>query len=248
VVLEKRLEGEEVSLFAVTDGRSYHLLPEAQDHKRALDDDRGSNTGGMGAYSPAPILDPALLLRVRCEVLEPTLTGLAAEGIEYRGLLYLGLMITARGPELLEYNVRFGDPETQVVLPRLGLDLGLLLLAAARGILEPEAFGPPANPAAACVVATAAEYPRSGSRGAVIRGVEAAEASGALVFHAGTAEADGALVTAGGRILNVVGTGDSLALAIERAYAGLEEIEFEGMRFRRDIGRRALARGVQTRH
>jgi phosphoribosylamine--glycine ligase len=248
VILEKKLEGEEISLFTVTDGRSYHVLPGSQDHKRAFDGDRGPNTGGMGAYSPAPILDEALLARVKREIIEPTLSGLVAEGVDYRGLLYLGLMVTARGPELLEYNVRFGDPETQAVLPRLGLDLGELLLGAATATLRAEGLEPPAIPASACVVAVAGEYPRSGSRGAVIRGVEEAEARGALVFHAGTAEQDGALVTAGGRVLNVVGTGDTLALAVERAYASLEAIGFEGMRFRRDIGRRALTRGAHSAH
>jgi phosphoribosylamine--glycine ligase len=242
VVIEQRLEGEEVSVLAVTDGAHMYVLPSAQDHKRALDGDQGPNTGGMGAYSPAPILTDALAREVRSRILDPTLSGLLAEGITFRGVIYVGLMMTAEGPQVLEYNVRFGDPETQAILPRLeGLDLGGLLFDAARGKLEVERPVPTVG-ACACVVAAARDYPRQGSRGERISGVEDALAGGALVFHAGTAMENGRLVTAGGRVLDVVGSGDTLSEALDIAYRGMEQITFEGMRYRRDIGHRALDR------
>jgi len=242
VVIEQKLDGEEVSVLAVTDGARLYVLPSAQDHKRALDGDQGPNTGGMGAYSPAPMLTDTLAREVRARILEPTLSGLLAEGITFRGVIYVGIMMTAEGPQVLEYNVRFGDPETQAILPRLlGLDLGQLLFDAARGKLEAEQPVPTVG-ACACVVAAARDYPRQGSRGERISGVEEALASGALVFHAGTAIENGQLVTAGGRVLDVVGTGDSLSEALDLAYRGLEHIAFDGMRYRRDIGHRALGR------
>jgi phosphoribosylamine--glycine ligase len=241
VVLEEKLTGEEASVFVVTDGDAYHLFPASQDHKRAFDGDAGPNTGGMGAYSPAPVMTPAMTEHVEETVIRPVLDGLRRDGIAYRGLLYVGLMLTETGPQVLEFNVRFGDPETQAVLPRLGWDLGTLFLDTARGRLSREPLPPPRHPAAACVVAAGADYPRSGSRGAPITGIPAAEATGALVFHAGTAAGtDGTLVTAGGRVLNVVARGDTLRGAVDAAYAAVEAIHFEGMRFRRDIGHRAL--------
>jgi phosphoribosylamine--glycine ligase len=244
VVLEERLDGEEASLMVVTDGERHLLLPGARDHKRALDGDRGPNTGGMGATSPAPALDPRATARVEREIVRPTLEGMAADGIPYRGLLYVGLMLTADGPRVVEYNARFGDPETQAVLPRLGGDLALLLQGAARGRLDPEARPPVVHPAAACVVIATRSYPAAGDRGLPVSGVAEAEAAGAIVFHAGTAEAEGRLVTAGGRVLNVVGTGDDPGRARERAYAGAERIRFEGARYRLDIGRRAPERST----
>jgi phosphoribosylamine--glycine ligase len=246
VVIERCLTGEEVSAFAVTDGSTYRLLPAAQDHKRAYDDDRGPNTGGMGAYSPAPCFTAEVEEFVRRAVVERVLEGLRAEGLEYRGLLYAGLMLTAEGPRVLEFNVRFGDPETQAVLPRLGGDLGALLHAAARGELGNAPAAEPVHAAAACVVAAAADYPRAGSRGAAITGLEIARERGALVFHAGTAREHGRLVTAGGRVLAVTATGSSLEEAVAGAYRGVDSVHFEGMRFRTDIGRRALvAQGTE---
>jgi len=239
VVLEERLTGEEASLFVVTDGVSHRLLPGAQDHKRAYDGDEGPNTGGMGAYSPTPVLDRDAAHRVEREIVVPTLAGLREEGIEYRGLLYVGLMMTVDGPRVIEFNVRFGDPETQVVLPRLGGDFGDLVHAAARGRLgeEPEVT---VNPGAAVgVVAAAGDYPVRGSSGVVITGIADAEAAGALVFHAGTARRGGDLVTSGGRVLNVVGRGATPAAARTVAYEAIAAIHFEGMRYRRDIARRA---------
>ncbi len=242
VVLEDRLEGEEASVFVVTDGARYHLLPGSQDHKRAFDGDRGPNTGGMGAYSPAPVLTDAVLAEVENRMVRPTLNGLREEGMDFRGLLYLGVMVTAAGPQLLEYNVRFGDPETQVVLPRWGGDLGALLAGAARGELRGGPLPAPAHGAAACVVAAAADYPASGAKGLPITGIEAARGTGALVFYAGTARTDDGLVASGGRVLNLVGTGSSLSEALDRAYEGLARVSFSGMRYRRDIGWRALER------
>jgi phosphoribosylamine--glycine ligase len=240
VVLEERLTGEEASVFVITDGRNRRVLPGSRDHKRAFDGDRGPNTGGMGAVSPAAILTPAMLETVERSMIEPTLEGFHREKIAFRGLLYFGIMVTAEGPRLLEYNVRFGDPETQAVLPRLGGDLGEVLLAAARGELAEASLLEPAHPASACVVAAAADYPRSGARGLEITGLERARERGALVFHAGTAVREGKLVTWGGRVLNVVGVGDTPDEALEVAYAGIGEIGFEGMRYRTDIGGRPL--------
>jgi phosphoribosylamine--glycine ligase len=237
VVVEECLEGEEASVFVVTDGRRFRVLPGSQDHKRAFDGDRGPNTGGMGAVSPTPVLSPRLLERVEREMILPTLAGLEAEGIEFRGVLYLGIMVTRDGPRLLEYNVRFGDPETQVVLPRLGYDLAALLLEAARGELGPDPGSIPAHEAAACVVAAAADYPARGAKGLPISGLQDAEREGALVFHAGTAREGDRIVTAGGRILNLVGLGRTTAEALERAYAGIAAVSFSGMRYRKDIGR-----------
>ncbi len=240
VVLEEFLTGEELSVFVITDGRTARLLPGSQDHKRAYDGDQGPNTGGMGAYSPAPRLDAALRERIEREVIGPTLTGLTRDGIDFRGLLYVGLMLTPEGPSVLEYNVRFGDPETQAVLPRVEGDLARVLHAAALGRLETAPALSEGAGAAACVVAAAGSYPGGGSRGAPITGIAAARALGALVFHAGTALAPEGVVTAGGRVLNVVGRGDTLASALAQAYAALDVIDFEGMRWRTDIGHRAL--------
>ncbi len=240
VVLEKKLEGEEASVFVITDGHRFHVLPGSQDHKRAFDGDEGPNTGGMGAYSPAPVLSPAIRSEVETAIVEPTLGGLREDGIEFRGLLYIGLMVTDDGLEVLEYNVRFGDPETQVVLPRLGFDFGAMLLEAARGELSADSIPGPKQGASACVVAATADYPRSGTRGLPITGVADAEARGALVFHAGTAQRDGELVTSGGRVLGVVGMGENIREAVKQAYSGIEAIHFEGMRYRNDIAHHAL--------
>ncbi len=240
IVLEEYLSGEEASYFVLADGRGFVPLASAQDHKRIFDDDRGPNTGGMGAFAPSPLLTAPLEQRVLDEIVKPVLDGMAREGHPYRGFLYVGLMLTAQGPKVIEFNVRFGDPEAQVVLPMLDEDLSALLAAAAAGRL-------PSRPARfreephVGVVLAAAGYPESPETGKVITGVDAAAAeAGALVFHAGTAMRNAQLVTSGGRVLTVVGRGASYRDAIEAAYRAAAHIRFEGMQFRRDIGRKAL--------
>jgi phosphoribosylamine---glycine ligase len=232
-VVEELLEGEEVSLFALSDGSRALPLAPAQDFKRAYDDDEGPNTGGMGAYSPVPIpgLDAQELVE---RIHEPVLAELAQRDSPFVGLLYAGLMLTADGPRVLEFNCRFGDPETQAILPRLDGDfLGALAVAAA-GDLGAASLSV-GDEAAVTVVVAAGDYPAGSDTGSPIEGVEAAEEAGALVFHAGTALRDGRLVTNGGRILDVTGVGASLAEARDRAYAAAELISFPGARFRRDI-------------
>ena len=240
IVVEELLEGEEASFIVMADGR--HVLPLAtsQDHKRLGDGDEGPNTGGMGAYSPAPVVTPALHARVMREVIEPTLAGLAAEGMPYTGFLYAGLMIAKDGrPNVLEFNCRFGDPETQPVLSRLKSDLATLCEAALAGRLdEVEAEWDPR--AALGVVLAARGYPDEPRAGDAIAGLEEAARLPGKVFHAATKSVDGRLVTAGGRVLCAVGLGDGVAAAQEAAYALVERIRWDGMQYRRDIGWRAL--------
>ncbi len=244
VVIEEHLEGEEVSVLAFSDGERVLPMVSAQDHKRAFDGDRGPNTGGMGAYSPAPVYTPELAARVEREILLPAVRAMAAEGRPYRGVLYAGLMITAEGPKVLEFNCRFGDPETQAVLPRLDSDLAEVMAACAAGDLRGISLRWRPG-AAVSVVLASAGYPGPFERGKVIAGLEEAEAlEGVVVFHAGTALRDGRLVTAGGRVLNVTGIGPTVAAAVARAYAAVERISFEGKQYRRDIAHRAL-RGPQ---
>ena len=239
--IEDFLEGEDASLFALCDGHSAVLLGTAQDHKRVSDGDTGPNTGGMGAYSPAQVLDQETISEVMGEIIVPTLAAMHHRGMPFHGILYAGLMLTKDGPKLIEYNVRFGDPECQVLMPRLNSDLVELMVAAIDGDLlsiEPEW----ADATALCVVMAANGYPGEPARGIPIRGIEAAEATGALVFHAGTAMKDGSLVANGGRVLNVVALGHSAAEAQARAYASIDAIDWPGGFCRRDIGWRAVAR------
>jgi phosphoribosylamine--glycine ligase len=234
VVIEAFLEGEELSVIAVVDGERIAVMPPARDYKRLWDGDLGPNTGGMGSYAPVHDLDPEVMARVRESVLEPAIAGLRAEGRPYRGALYAGLMLTAKGPMALEFNCRFGDPETQVILPLLDLDLAELLLACAEGRLTTENI--PTHPeVAVCVVLAAEGYPERPRAGDSIHGIEEARQTGALVFHAGTGERDGRLVTNGGRVLSVIGTGADLAAASARAYGAVEMIQFQGMQLRRDV-------------
>jgi phosphoribosylamine--glycine ligase len=237
VVVEERLDGAELSLFAVCDGRRVVALSPAQDFKRIGEGDTGPNTGGMGAYSPVPAVSDAVVAEVLDRIVEPTLATLRSEGIEYRGLLYAGLMLGSEGPKLVEYNVRFGDPETEVVLPRLRSDLTGLLRAAAEGDLrsvpEPEF----ADDAAVCVVAAAPGYPGAPATGSQITGLtEASTLEGVMVLHAGTrSRDDGEIETAGGRVLCVSALGPDLVSARERAYDAIDRIHFDGMQVRRDI-------------
>ena len=241
LVIEECLSGPEVSYFAVCDGRVAIPLGSAQDHKRIFDHDRGPNTGGMGAFSPSPLMDAELDARVRREIVEPVMRGMRDDGHEYRGFLYVGLMLTCDGPKVIEFNVRFGDPEAQVVLPLVEGDLATVLSAAADGDLADRTVALGSDVAVGVVLASAG-YPGPVSPGVPIHGIEDAEVlAGVEVLHAGTEMSDGRLVTGGGRVLTVVGRGATFVDAIARAYAGVSKISFEGMQYRRDIGRKALA-------
>lgn len=235
VLVERCLEGEEVSFMALTDGTTIVPLASARDYKRVADGDQGPNTGGMGSVSPSPV-PTALAGAILQDIIRPALAGLANEGREYHGVLYAGVMVTSDGPKLLEFNCRLGDPETQVIMPRLDDDALPLLYGAATG----ELAGLRAqwrHEAAVCVVCAAAGYPESVRRGDVISGIaDALAVPGVVVFQAGTALEDGRLVTAGGRVLSVVGRGTTVPAARAQAYAAVQRIRFEGMHFRRDIG------------
>lgn len=239
VVLEEFLDGTEVSVLALVDGRNALLLPPARDHKQAYDGDAGPNTGGMGTISPAPRCDEAMVERIRREVIEPAVAAMAESGAPFRGCLFAGLMLTAAGPRVLEFNARFGDPEAQSVLRRIDADLADLFMAAATGDLAGRKI-PVGAGAAATVVMASAGYPGKYDTGRPIEGIDAAEGEpGVVVFHAGTArDGAGRLVTAGGRVLGVSAAGPDLAEAVAAAYRGVERIRFEGAHYRRDIGRR----------
>jgi phosphoribosylamine--glycine ligase len=244
VVLEECLEGPEVSFFAICDGTRAVPIGTAQDHKRVFDDDRGPNTGGMGAFAPSPLVDAALEASIMRDIVDPVIAGMAAEGYPFRGVLYAGLMLTADGPKVIEFNVRFGDPEAQVVLSLIDEPLLALLVAAASGKIR-QAYVKRSSDRLVGVVLASAGYPESSDSGRAISGIERAESiPDVAVYQAGTARRDGQLVTAGGRVLTVVGRGRDFESAIARAYEGVAQISFEGMQFRRDIGRRALTRGA----
>ena len=240
VVIQEFLEGVEVSLHALCDGTTAKIFPTSQDHKRALDGDLGLNTGGMGTYSPTPFLNDAQLAATAKQVLEPFMRGCAAEGIDYRGLLYPGVMLTKQGPKILEFNARFGDPETQVYLTRLENDLVELLDASAGGTLSGHELK--WNPlASVCVVMASGGYPGHYTKGKPIHGLaEAGALTNTKVFHAGTALQDGQIVTSGGRVLGVTALGQDLKAAQAAAYAAVGKITFEGAQFRRDIAAKAF--------
>ncbi|MBI1762450.1 MAG: phosphoribosylamine--glycine ligase [Acidobacteria bacterium] len=239
LVIEEGLVGREVSYLVFADGRDWRAMPVAQDHKRAFDDDRGPNTGGMGAFSTPGLLDEATEARIVKEIVEPSLAATAADGFAFRGVLYCGVMLTADGPQLLEYNVRMGDPETQAILRRLDSDFAEICWAVARGELanvKPRWSAQTTT----CVVLASAGYPGGYETGKVIEGLAAAEeVESVTVFHAGTKQnADGQVVTAGGRVLGVTARGADLAEATARAYTAVSRIQFDGAFYRRDIGRR----------
>ncbi|HHZ20698.1 MAG TPA: phosphoribosylamine--glycine ligase [Firmicutes bacterium] len=242
VVIEEKLDGEELSVMAVTDGREFRMLLPAQDHKRVGDGDQGPNTGGMGAYAPTTLLTPGLKQRIAQEILAPAINGIAAEGAPFVGVLYAGLMITPDGPQVIEFNVRFGDPETQAVLVLIESDLYKLLDAAANGRLQEHPELKWREGAAACVVMASGGYPGDYSSGLPITGLDTLEGDETVIFHAGTRLVDGTWVTNGGRVLNVVGLGKTLADALDQAYRRIETIKFSGAHFRRDIGWRELQR------
>ncbi len=242
VVIEEFLQGEEASFIVMADGKQVLPLATSQDHKRLKDGDQGPNTGGMGAYSPAPVVTPALHARILREVIEPTIRGLAADGTPYTGFLYAGLMIAADGtPQVLEFNCRFGDPETQPILSRLRSDLTLLCEAALAGRLDTVSAEWDER-AALGVVMAAAGYPDTARKGDVIEGLDRAAQLPGKVFHAGTRLADGAVLTNGGRVLCAVGLGNDVSAAQYAAYALADSITWDGVQYRRDIGYRAIAR------
>jgi len=241
VVIEEFMEGEEASLLAFTDGKTIRPMISAQDHKRAFDGDQGPNTGGMGTYAPAPVMTPEMIERATEEILKPTIAAMAKEGRPYAGCLYLGLMVTDEGPKVVEFNARFGDPETQVVLPLLDGDLVQIMCACADGTLADVPIHWK-DGAAVCVVLAAGGYPAAYEKGNEIHGIADAEKTGALVFHAGTAAKEGKLVTNGGRVLGVVGMGEDIASAVRSAYAAVEKISFKDAYYRKDIAHRALHR------
>ena len=243
LIVEECLVGEEASVMALVDGKCYRIPAAAQDHKRVGDNDTGPNTGGMGAYSPTPALDKVPPEQIR-NIFDRTLAGLQADGIDYRGVLYAGIMLTKTGPMVLEFNCRFGDPETQAVLPRMDFDLAEACRATADGKLGEMTLDWKPQ-AAVCVVLASGGYPGEYAKGKVITGLDdAAKLPGVTVFHAGTkAGANGGIVTDGGRVLGVTALGDGIAGAVEYAYEAVARIRFDGMHYRRDIAARALARG-----
>jgi phosphoribosylamine--glycine ligase len=245
VVLEELLQGPEVSFFVIADGEQYLPLLSAQDHKRIFDNDLGPNTGGMGAFSPSPLMDAALQDLVERNIVRPVLRGMAAEGTPFRGFLYCGLMLTPDGPKVIEFNVRFGDPEAQVVLPLLDQPLAPILLAAAEGRLSSPQAPKPSSPRVSVGVVLAAHgYPGDVRSGDAITGLDdvARDCPDAMVFYAGVKARGQELVTAGGRVLTVVAMAPSFDIAIARAYEAASKIHFEGMQYRRDIGKKALGR------
>lgn len=242
LIIEDCLVGEEASMLAFTDGETVLPMDSAQDHKPVFDNDEGPNTGGMGAYSPAPVVTPEVYRRVHGDILTPMIRGLASEGIEYKGVLYAGLMLTGQGPKVLEFNVRFGDPESQALLPRLENDLVEVMGAIADGRLSDlELKWKPK--AAVCVVMASGGYPGHYEKGKIITGLSSVDANAVVIFHAGTKKVeDGHIVTDGGRVLGVTGLGDTIATAIETTYAAVERIHFDGVHYRKDIGAKALRR------
>jgi phosphoribosylamine--glycine ligase len=241
LVLEECMTGPEVSFFAVSDGERAIPLGTAQDHKRIFDNDEGPNTGGMGAFAPSPLVDAAMGERIMREIIEPVVAGMKRDGHEYRGFLYAGLMLTCEGPKVIEFNVRFGDPEAQVVLPSLAGDLAPLLLAAAQGDVSGHRLDVSADKYVGVVLASRG-YPQSSQSGQPIGGLDRAAArEDVLVFHAGTAAGPGgAVLTAGGRVLTVVAHDSTFEGAIAKAYAAVGDIHFDGMQYRSDIGKKAL--------
>lgn len=240
IIIEEFMEGEESSILAFCDGKNFISMVSAQDHKTVFDNDQGPNTGGMGTYSPAPLITAALAKEIDEKVFKPMLEGLAADGMPYLGVLYAGLMITKDGPKVVEFNCRFGDPETQVVLPRLNSDLFEIMSACVDGKLSEQKISWTDKPAV-CVVLAAEGYPGNYKKGAVISGLnDAAQLPETIVFHAGTNKENDKIVVSGGRVLGVTALGNDLRNAIKNAYAAVGKIKFDGMHFRKDIAQKAL--------
>ena len=241
VVIEEFLVGEEASILTFTDGKTIVPMVAAQDHKRVYDNDEGPNTGGMGAYAPAPVVTPAISEQVMREILQPTVDAMAKEGSPYCGCLYLGLIITADGPKVIEFNARFGDPETQVVLPLLDSDLVTVMESCIDGTLANTGIKWK-DAAAVCIVMAAGGYPGAYKGGDVMSGLDEAKEQGAYVFHAGTALRDGKFVTNGGRVLGVTAISSDIKQAVAKAYQAVDKIQFEGVHYRKDIAHRAMKR------
>lgn len=241
VVIEEFMTGEEASLLCFTDGTTICPMISSQDHKRAYDGDKGPNTGGMGTYAPAPVMTEAMVKKAYDTILLPTIKAMQAEGRTYKGCLYAGLMITAEGPKVVEFNARFGDPETQVVLPLLESDLVDIMTACADGTLAEQDIKW-SSEAAVCVVMASGGYPKAYAKGYEIKGLAEVNNSDTVVFHAGTAEKDGKIVTAGGRVLGVVAKAADIKTAVAKAYAGVDKISFKDAFYRKDIAHRALSR------
>lgn len=239
VLIEECMVGREVTVLCFCDGKTIRPMPASQDHKRVFDGDKGPNTGGMGAFAPSPLYTEEIAERTEKEILIPTLNAMNSEGFTFKGVLYVGLMLTKDGPKVVEYNARFGDPETQVVLPLLESDLFAIMRAVREGRLA-ETDIRWKKESAACIVLASGGYPEKYESGKLISGLEDAEAAGATVYHAGTKKTDAGYVTAGGRVLGVTALGDTLADAVHSAYAAAEKIHFEGAHMRRDIGSRDM--------
>jgi phosphoribosylamine--glycine ligase len=249
IVIEEYLSGEEASVFALSDGETFVTLASAQDHKRILDGDQGKNTGGMGAYAPAPIITPEILARVEDNIIAPTLKGMQDRGTPYRGCLYCGLIITGSGPKVIEFNCRFGDPETQVVIPLIDGDLAGILLSVAERRLDPRSVRQHAA-SAVCVVMASRGYPDDYQTGKVIQGLDTIRPEdGLVVFHAGTRADGGETLTSGGRVLGVTAIGyqHDLKQTIDDAYRAVGTITFDGAYYRSDIGQKALRRLTRTK-
>jgi phosphoribosylamine--glycine ligase len=239
IVIEEFMDGEEASLFAVTDGKNYVILPAAQDHKRIFDGDKGKNTGGMGAYAPAPVVTSVVLERVKKEIIEPAILALASEDRPYKGVLYCGLMLTKTGPKVVEFNCRFGDPECQAVLPLIKSDMVDLFLSVTDGKIgsyQLEVY----NQSAVCIVMASGGYPDHYEKYKEISGLDSAAAANTFIFHAGTEQKNGKTYSAGGRVLGITSVADQLSTAVKQAYSAVKKIHFEKAHFRKDIGYRAL--------
>ncbi len=244
-IVEEYLEGEEASLLAISDGKNFVMLDSSQDHKRIFDGDQGPNTGGMGAYSPAPVITADLMKKIAATIIKPVIDGMGKEGNIFKGVLYAGLMITKKGPRVLEFNVRLGDPETQALLPRLKTDIVDVMSASCQGTLGALKLAWEKK-ACVCVVMAAEGYPGAYEKGKEIAGLNLAEEnSEIIVFHAGTKKENDKIVTSGGRVLNVSGLGDNVEQAIKKVYNGLAKIKFDGCFYRKDIGHKALTAGVK---
>jgi phosphoribosylamine--glycine ligase len=242
MVMEEFLEGEEVSIFAIVDGKNYKLFSPSQDHKRAFDNDEGKNTGGMGAYAPAPLATSDFIETVKKSIIEPTINAMISEGSPYKGLLYFGIIVTQNGPKVLEYNCRFGDPETEVVLPLLESDLVPLMLASINGTLENECIKFK-NGFAVDIVLASGGYPDKYEKGKIITGLNNLD-SDIIVFHAGTKMDGDNLVTNGGRVLNVVGLGKDFKPTQQKVYREIKKIHFDKMHYRKDIGNKGNLQGL----